>query len=68
MTIQLEKLIQIHGDRKTQNNEWVATCTSFRMAREAGLEPATDGLENHCSIQLSYSRVKKNPFIELGTG
>ena len=26
------------------------------MAREAGLEPATDGLENHCSIQLSYSR------------
>ena len=26
------------------------------MVREAGLEPATDGLENHCSIQLSYSR------------
>ena len=50
MTIQLEKLIQIHGDRKTQNNEWVATCTSFRMAREAGLEPATDGLENHCPL------------------
>ena len=60
MTIQLEKLIQIHGDRKTQNNEWVATCISFRMAREAGLEPATDGLENHCSIQLSYSRANKS--------
>ena len=30
--------------------------TLWGMAREAGLEPATDGLENHCSIQLSYSR------------
>jgi hypothetical protein len=27
------------------------------MAREAGLEPATAGLENRCSIQLSYSRI-----------
>ena len=35
------------------------------LAREAGLEPATDGLENHCSIQLSYSRAKKNPFKEF---
>jgi hypothetical protein len=33
------------------------------MVREAGLEPATDGLENHCSIQLSYSR---NPDFEKG--
>ncbi len=24
------------------------------MASSAGLEPATHGLENHCSIQLSY--------------
>ncbi len=22
--------------------------------RQAGFEPATDGLEDHCSIQLSY--------------
>ena len=26
------------------------------MAREVGLEPTTCGLENRCSIQLSYSR------------
>lgn len=26
------------------------------MARSAGLEPATSGLENRCSIQLSYER------------
>ena len=25
-------------------------------ARPAGLEPATDGLENRCSIRLSYGR------------
>jgi len=25
--------------------------------RPAGLEPATDGLENRCSIQLSYERI-----------
>ncbi len=28
----------------------------FRVARPAGLEPATGGLEVHCSIQLSYER------------
>ena len=26
------------------------------MVRQAGFEPATDGLEVHCSIQLSYWR------------
>ena len=25
--------------------------------RPAGLEPATDGLENRCSIRLSYGRI-----------
>ena len=28
------------------------------MARWAGLEPAPDGLENRCSIRLSYHRLK----------
>tara|TARA_R100000479_G_scaffold94303_2_gene46645 strand:- start:796 stop:1047 length:252 start_codon:yes stop_codon:yes gene_type:complete len=27
------------------------------MVRQAGLEPATNGLENRCSIQLSYWRL-----------
>ena len=33
------------------------------MARLAGLEPATDGLEVRCSIQLSYRRTLHILFI-----
>ena len=28
--------------------------------RPAGLEPATDGLENRCSIRLSYGRIDRS--------
>ena len=31
------------------------------MARPAGLEPATTGLEGRCSIQLSYGRINRSP-------
>ena len=32
------------------------------MARSAGLEPATLGLEGRCSIQLSYERIILSKF------
>ncbi len=36
------------------------------MVGEAGIEPATPGLEGRCSIQLSYSPVRAVPWLGLG--
>jgi hypothetical protein len=35
----------------------ICQSTGEKVARPAGLEPATPGLEGRCSIQLSYGRV-----------
>jgi hypothetical protein len=36
--------------------------TTWKMARPAGLEPATVGLEIRCSVRLSYGRMRKALF------
>lgn len=41
--------------------------TSGVLARWAGLEPATDGLENRCSIRLSYHRVRREKSLRSGS-
>ena len=38
------------------------------MARLAGLEPATYGLEGCCSIQLSYRRNQVRPILKNKNG
>jgi hypothetical protein len=34
-------------------------CSGGEMVGAAGIEPATTGLENRCSIQLSYAPLSK---------
>ena len=41
---------------------------STRLARPAGLEPATAGLEGRCSIRLSYRRLWSNVYMVGVTG
>ena len=47
---------QTHSIFRTFSSLNPASLLIQGMAREVGLEPTTCGLENRCSIQLSYSR------------
>ncbi len=38
--------------------EWSSASEPAEMARPAGLEPATLGLEGRCSIRMSYGRIE----------
>lgn len=40
------------------NLKFTANLAKIKVARSAGLEPATYGLEGCCSIQLSYERTR----------
>ena len=51
-----ERAILINGVRWTP---------FFKMARPAGLEPATTNLEGWCSIQMSYGRGKRRVFYTI---
>ena len=51
----LYQLSYAHHEPSTTNGQSPAT------ARLAGFEPATLGLEDRCSIRMSYRRVQREP-------
>jgi hypothetical protein len=58
------------GDRTHDNKNhnlalYQLSYAHHNMARPAGFEPATLGLEGRCSIQMSYGRSKLKIFLLL---
>ena len=47
-----------HRQPNKTTNANPTNCATLVMARPAGLEPATLGLEGRCSIRLSYGRLE----------
>ena len=54
---ELYQLSYVHHRRPTLKTLVRQTAPPLVMARPAGLEPATLGLEGRCSIRLSYGRI-----------
>src|SRR6188768_3536973 len=56
---ELYQLSYVHHRQPNNTTNAIPTpCATLVMARPAGLEPATLGLEGRCSIRLSYGRMR----------
>ena len=64
---ELYQLSYVHH-RQPKTNAIPTTRATLVMARPAGLEPATLGLEGRCSIRLSYGRLKSEVRSPDGRG